>query len=95
MADSLLAHASQQGAILITGAGHARTDRGVPAHLARRAPDLPVRSVAFVEVSPEAREPKDYATADSPGTLPYDYVWFTPAAQREDPCAAFQKAPGK
>jgi uncharacterized iron-regulated protein len=95
MADSLLAHASEQGAILITGAGHARTDRGVPAHLARRAPDLPVRSVAFVEVSPEAREPKDYATADSPGTLPYDYVWFTPAAQREDPCAAFQKAPEK
>lgn len=99
MADSLLSTASADGAILITGAGHARTDRGVPAQLARRAPELPVRSLAFLEVSPEAREPLDYAPSDSAGKLPYDFVWFTPAAEREDPCAMFQKhappAPGK
>ena len=52
------------------------------------------RGVERGKVSPEAREPKDYATADSPGTLPYDYVWFTPAAAREDPCAAIQKPKG-
>lgn len=91
MADRLLATATQDGALLITGAGHARTDRGVPARLARRAPELPVRSLAFVEVSPEAREPLDYAPSDSAGTLPYDFVWFTPATEREDPCAMFQK----
>jgi uncharacterized iron-regulated protein len=95
MADRLLATASEEGALLITGAGHARTDRGVPAQLARRAPDLPVRALAFLEVSPEAREPRDYASPDSAGTLPYDHVWFTPAAEREDPCATFQKSPGK
>ena len=95
MADRMLATASQDGALLITGAGHARTDRGVPAWLARRAPDLPVRALAFLEVSPEAREPRDYVPSDSPGTLPYDYVWFTPGAEREDPCAALQKSHGK
>jgi uncharacterized iron-regulated protein len=99
MADRLLATASPDGALLITGAGHARTDRGVPAQLARRAPELPVRSLAFLEVSPESREPLDYAPSDSAGKLPYDFVWFTPATEREDPCAMFQKqpapAPGK
>jgi len=93
MADRLRATASDDGAVLITGAGHARTDRGVPAQLARLAPGLPVRSLAFLEVSSEAREPRDYAPTDSPGGLPYDYVWFTPASEREDPCAVFRKAP--
>ncbi|HEX5747808.1 MAG TPA: ChaN family lipoprotein [Archangium sp.] len=96
MADRLSTTASDAGAILITGAGHARTDRGVPAQLARLAPGAPVRSLAFLEVSPEAQEPRDYAPSDSPGGLPYDHVWFTPASEREDPCAAFrQKSPGK
>jgi uncharacterized iron-regulated protein len=96
MAERLHSTASDAGALLITGAGHARTDRGVPAQLARFAPGAPVRSLAFLEVSPEAREPRDYAPSDSPGRLPYDYVWFTPASEREDPCAAFrQKSPGK
>lgn len=103
MADRLLTTASEEGALLITGNGHARTDRGVPAQLVRRAPELPVRSLAFIEVSPDAREPRDYAPSDSPGQLPYDYVWFTPAEEREDPCAMFrqpgapapEKSPGK
>ncbi|MFL5358065.1 ChaN family lipoprotein [Archangium sp.] len=103
MADRLLATASPDGAILITGAGHARTDRGVPAQLTRRAPELPVRSLAFLEVSSDSREPLDYAPSDSAGKLPYDFVWFTPAEEREDPCAMFQeqrapalgKSPGK
>lgn len=103
MAERLRSTASDDGAILITGAGHARTDRGVPARLTRLAPGLPVRSLAFLEVSPETREPRDYVPSDSPGGLPYDYVWFTPATEREDPCAVFrqhkapapEKSPGK
>ncbi|ATB29496.1 ChaN family lipoprotein [Melittangium boletus] len=92
MADRLLSTATGAGGILITGAGHARTDRGVPASLVRREPGTRVASLAFVEVSPETPEPRSYA-------LPYDYVWFTPAVEREDPCAplraAPEKAPGK
>ncbi len=81
------------GAILIAGAGHARADRGVPTYLKKQAPDRKVRSLGFVEVSPDASAPQDYAAAYGATRLPFDYVWFTPAAQREDPCAAFRKQP--
>jgi uncharacterized iron-regulated protein len=74
------------GAILITGAGHARKDRGVATVLARLAPERTVRSVAFVEVSPAGE-----AQGLSPEEAPYDFLWFTPAVEREDPCAAFRR----
>jgi uncharacterized iron-regulated protein len=64
--------------ILITGNGHARTDWGVPAYLARVRPDLVVESVGQGEarVAPE-------------GTFSWvhDHA-FVP--EREDPCKAFQ-----
>jgi uncharacterized iron-regulated protein len=84
LADRLLATAPDAGSVLIAGAGHARTDRGVPAWLQRRAPGSRVASLAFVEVSDALRAPSDEA-------FPYDYVWFTPAAEREDPCASLKK----
>lgn len=87
MAERLHASDTGEGAILITGSGHARTDRGIPTHLARLAPGQRVRSVAFVEVLPEKHQPPDYAASFGPGPLPFDYLWFTPVAQREDPCA--------
>jgi len=66
--------------VLITGNGHARRDRGVPLYL-----DADVLSVAFVEVEGGKNSPGDYldgfATDNS-----YDYLWFTPRAQRADPC---------
>ncbi|MFP2912104.1 hypothetical protein ACLESD_45200, partial [Pyxidicoccus sp. 3LFB2] len=75
------------GGVLITGNWHARTDRGVPAHLARRAPGKQVLSVGLLEVSPESPAPADYAASYSASALPFDYVWFTPAQPQEDPCA--------
>lgn len=94
LADRLLEADTGQGAVLITGNGHARTDRGVPAHLARRAPGRPVLSVGLLEVSPESREPKDYAASYSASALPFDYVWFTPAMPQEDPCAPLRQRKG-
>ena len=91
MAERLIASDKGDGAVLITGAGHARTDRGVPAHLARKAPGVRVRSVAFLEVSADKRQPQDYVEAPGAGRLPYDYVWFTPVAEREDLCAKLKK----
>jgi uncharacterized iron-regulated protein len=91
LVDRMLAADTGDGAILITGGGHARTDRGAPTHLARRAPDRRVLSVGFVEVGPDLQEPQDAAAAFGAQRLPFDYVWFTPAAAREDPCAAFRK----
>jgi uncharacterized iron-regulated protein len=69
--------------VLITGNGHARTDRGVPVYLRAVAPDLRVASVGLLETEPGA------ATPEAHGELPYDFVWFTAPAERPDPCAAF------
>ncbi len=71
-------------ALLIAGNGHVRRDYGVPVPLAARAPGAKVVSVGFVEVAAGA-------TPD-PAALRgrYDYVWFTPAVEREDPCAGLR-----
>ena len=89
LAERVLA-ARGDGAVLIAGSGHARTDRAVPSYLAREAPDRSRAAVAFLEVSETRRTPADYADAFGPGGLPFDYVVFTPAQQREDPCAGFR-----
>lgn len=62
--------------VLIAGNGHARPDRGVPLYLG----DGDVVSIAFTEVEPGRRSPRDYEAGS------YDYLWFTPRAAREDPC---------
>lgn len=91
MAERLLASDKGDGALLITGFGHARTDRGVPARLAALSPGAKVRSVAFLEVSAGKHEPQGYADHFGTGRLPFDYIWFTPAAQREDLCEKLRK----
>jgi uncharacterized iron-regulated protein len=85
-ADAVLRARAEGGGglvVLIAGAGHARTDRGVPAHLEAAAPGLSVVALAFVERAGDAQ-----ATAG----LPFDYVWLTDPAPREDPCAAFLRS---
>jgi uncharacterized iron-regulated protein len=62
--------------VVITGSGHARRDRGVPAVLAQAAPGLRVLSVGQVE---------DVAT-----DAPFDLWLVSEAPAREDPCAAFR-----
>ena len=89
MADALTA--GDDGAVLIAGSGHVRTDRGVPAYLQRLAPRARTASVAFVEIEPGRMEAPRYAERLG-GTLPFDYVWFTPAVDGEDPCEKFRKA---
>ncbi|HSN90070.1 MAG TPA: ChaN family lipoprotein [Anaeromyxobacteraceae bacterium] len=84
--------AGSRGAVLVTGSGHARRDRGVPRHLRRDVPARTVLSVAFLEVSPGDGDPSDYAAAYGASALPFDWVVFTPAAEREDPCAALRDA---
>ena len=81
-AAALRAHQAGGPTVLITGNGHARTDRGVPAYLRAVAPELEVASIGLLETVPEKRGPAGYET-------PYDFVWFTAPAERPDPCAAF------
>ena len=67
--------------VLIAGNGHVRRDLGVPHDLAALDAAARVMSVAFLELD-EGR----------PGTVdaPYDAAWFTPRAERVDPCAGFK-----
>jgi uncharacterized iron-regulated protein len=91
MAERLAAAAEGDGAVLIAGAGHVRTDYGVPLHLRRRAPDAAVASLAFLEVRPDRTEATAYAQRWQRTALPFDYVWFTPRLDELDPCRKFEE----
>ena len=86
MATMMVAAGQGRGAVLVAGAGHVRTDRGVPMELARRAPGAKIVSVAFEEVAASASEVSAYRDE------PYDFLWFTPTFDRGDPCAQFGAA---
>ncbi len=95
MAWRLVKHAGADGAVLITGSGHARTDYGVPLNLREDAAHPTVVSVALIEVEPGKERPPAYAAPYNVRRLPFDYVLFTPAAQRKDPCVALRKRFGR
>jgi uncharacterized iron-regulated protein len=86
MAERLEDAGKVRGGVLVTGSGHGRTDRGVPAHLARDVAGRPIVSVSFQEVLSKRADPAQYAEDYGAPTLPFDYVVFTPGAKREDPC---------
>lgn len=77
-ADAVLRAAKTTGGpvVLITGSGHARTDRGVPAMIAHAVPGRDVVSVGQLEAPAE-------------GPQPFDLWVVTPPAPRDDPCKAF------
>jgi uncharacterized iron-regulated protein len=80
---AVLAALDARGAVLIAGAGHARRDRGAPAYLPADARERTL-AIAFVEVEAGETEPRaGYAAL-------YDLVWFTPRAERPDPCKGFR-----
>ncbi len=91
LAERVLSAADVRGAILVAGAGHVRKDRGVPNYLAREAPARRALAMAFLEVSPGRDAPSDYADEFGSGPLPFDYVAFTPATEREDPCRGMHR----
>ena len=74
-----LLDAGHAPAALITGNGHARTDRGSPLYLRRAAPKRRVLSVGLIEIG----EGQDRTGA------PYDFVIFTAPFDRGDPCEEF------
>jgi uncharacterized iron-regulated protein len=85
LADALIDGAAQSGdgAVLIAGGGHVRLDRAVPWALHQRQPQASVVVVAMQEVRAERTDPASYDAAA-------DYLWFTPAALRADPCVALR-----
>ncbi|WP_306151313.1 ChaN family lipoprotein [Roseovarius sp. MMSF_3281] len=60
---------------MIVGNGHARNDWGVPAMIARAAPEITTHSIGFVE-------------ADT--GVPFDETRLVPLAERDDPCQSLE-----
>lgn len=80
-------------AILITGNGHARRDRGVLwllRHALEDAEEVKSLSIGLIEVQPGLTAPQDYA-AGTENPLPYDVVVFTGSTAQGDPCERFRK----
>ena len=89
MAQALVNAATSDGAILIAGDGHVRSDLGVPVYLhAGKLPeaDSGSLSVGFIDVSPENETATDFPRAVVARNPGFDYVWLTPSPVREDPC---------
>ena len=92
MATTLIAAeraAHAQDGVLIAGTGHTRRDRGAGRDLAVGDPSRAVTSIAFAEVEAGRNEPQAYAVRWNVAALPFDFVWFTPRANDDDPCAGF------
>lgn len=83
---SLTGNNARKSVVLIAGSGHTRNDYGVPYYLQQEAPHLETLSIAFMEVRKDKFQPGDYSRPWGTEQLPFDYVWFTPRAQREDQC---------
>jgi len=90
MAQSLIASGEPNGAILVAGAGHVRNDYGIPVYLTAKAAAKRVISIAFLEVDNQKTEPHAYALPFPNGRMPFDYVWFTPRVDAENPCEKFK-----
>lgn len=90
MAQSLIKGATPDGAILIAGAGHVRKDYGVPIYLQAKTPGRQIISVAFVEIDDGQTDPRKYLQLADDLHAPFDYLWFTPRVDNEDPCEKFK-----
>lgn len=91
MAEALLTAPGNDGAVLIAGDGHVRNDFGVPFYVRRIDPAARIVSVALIEMDAKRTDVESYAKRFG-GRLPFDYVWFTPAVDDEDPCEKFRKS---
>ncbi len=93
--DALLADSAvssiARSVVAIVGRDHARRDIGLPLYFAARAPSARIFSIGFVEVSEGKTDPREYEAKSATGDAPYDVIWFTPRAERPNPCANFGK----
>ncbi len=90
MAEQMVLNGGAGDAVLIAGSGHARTDRGVPWYLARRAPGKKTLSLMFVEAKDDLNL-RDMIPLNPDHDPAADYFWFTPRAERPDPCEEMRR----
>lgn len=77
--------------VFIAGAGHVRSDRGVPLYLAKYKKGAKIMALGFTEVEEGKVNVMDYTKRWGGEHLPFDYVWFTPQVKRKDLCAQFEQ----
>lgn len=63
----------------------------MPRYLETRRPGTRVLSVALVEVGAGRTAPQAYESDGLHGKPGFDLIWFTPRAERPDPCLAFKR----
>ncbi|MGE0876562.1 MAG: ChaN family lipoprotein [Burkholderiales bacterium] len=83
---AVIAAARETGSVLIAGNGHVRRDRGVPLYVN----DGALLVIGQLEVRSGIDAPADYVSGGFATATSYDYVRFTAAASRPDPCAGFR-----
>lgn len=83
----MLSRLDTDGAVLIAGSWHTRTDYGVPMRVRRMAPEATVHSLAFIEVDDHILDVAGYAQGFGGETVPFDFVWFTSRVSNEEVCA--------
>jgi uncharacterized iron-regulated protein len=89
-----LALPETDGAVLIAGGGHVRSDHGVPLYLSRLAPGRSLVTIVFLEVADDATTPEAYRDRYQ-DSLPFDFLWFTPRANDRDHCLELKRQWGK
>jgi len=77
--------------VLIAGNGHVRNDRGVPLYLSSQDKEAKIIAIAMFEVEQEHVDIAPYSKRWDAEEFPFDYIWFTARANREDPCLFFEK----
>lgn len=91
MAQRLERSDAGDGALMLSGYGHARNDRGVPFLLHELRREGALISLLFASVKADLTQPLDYAAWFGAETLPFDYAWFTPRVDDEDPCERLKR----
>jgi uncharacterized iron-regulated protein len=77
--------------ILVSGSGHIRKDRGAPMYLGSQDKNAAIITIAWLEVDENTTDPAEYLHRWGDDALPFDYVVFTPSADRPDPCEEMRK----
>ena len=85
-----LFNAPQPVRVLIAGSGHVRNDYGVPVYLRQKDSGAKIIAIGFQGVEKGVTDIRQYAQSWETAVLPFDYLWLTERAQREDPCAGFK-----
>lgn len=91
MSNSLMDNEPKSVKVLIAGSGHVRQDRGIPLYIRQRHKEAKVITLAFVEVMQGQTDIGYYRQRWGEPQLPFDYIWFTPTADRDDPCEAYAR----